>query len=152
LPIFPDDLPEGSPPEWPFDHRIELEPGIQPTVQRQFRVTEPDLKELRKQLDYLLEKKYHPPELLAICRPHTIHPQERRRWELINQLRRARLFSKIDLRGGYHQIRVVATDCYKTAFCTRYGSFVYVVMPLVLDERPGDFSDDHEPELQFACG
>ncbi|GJP47045.1 hypothetical protein CLOM_g6276 [Closterium sp. NIES-68] len=42
--------------------------------------------------------------------------------ELIDQLRGARYFSKIDLRGGYHRIRVFADDCHKTAFRIRYGS------------------------------
>ncbi|CAI7912500.1 unnamed protein product [Closterium sp. NIES-54] len=56
--IFPDDLPEGLPPQRAHDHRIELEPGAQPTVQRQFRLTQPELDELRKQLDYLLEIKF----------------------------------------------------------------------------------------------
>ncbi|GJP78276.1 hypothetical protein CLOP_g8600 [Closterium sp. NIES-67] len=51
--------------------------------------------------------------------------------ELIDQLRKARFFSKIDLRGGYHQIRVAAGDYYKTAFCTRYGSFEYIFSSLV---------------------
>ncbi|CAI7847055.1 unnamed protein product [Closterium sp. NIES-54] len=56
--IFPDDLPEGLPPQRAHDHRIELEPKAQPTIQRQFRLTQPELDELRKQLDYLLEKKF----------------------------------------------------------------------------------------------
>ncbi|CAI7868479.1 unnamed protein product, partial [Closterium sp. NIES-54] len=55
--IFSEDLLEGLPPQRAHDHRIELEPGAQPTVQRQFRLTQPELDELRKQLDYLLEKK-----------------------------------------------------------------------------------------------
>ncbi|GJP47225.1 hypothetical protein CLOM_g6439 [Closterium sp. NIES-68] len=52
--------------------------------------------------------------------------------ELIDQLRTARFFSKKYLRGGYHQIRVVARDCHSTAFCSRYRSFEYGVMPFGL--------------------
>ncbi|GJP55525.1 hypothetical protein CLOM_g14473 [Closterium sp. NIES-68] len=54
--IFPDDLPVGFPPERDHDHKIVLEPVAQPTVQTQWRLTQPELGELRRQLDNLLEK------------------------------------------------------------------------------------------------
>ncbi|CAI7850157.1 unnamed protein product [Closterium sp. NIES-53] len=59
--------------------------------------------------------------------------------ELIDQLRTARVFSKIDLRGGYHQIRVEPSNCANTTFRTRYRSFEYTVMPFGLTNAPATF-------------
>ncbi|GJP48710.1 hypothetical protein CLOM_g7991 [Closterium sp. NIES-68] len=59
--------------------------------------------------------------------------------DLIDQFRGARFFSKIDLRGDYHQLRVHDDDCYKTAFRTRYRSYEYMVMPFSLTNAPSTF-------------
>ncbi|GJP72004.1 hypothetical protein CLOP_g2781 [Closterium sp. NIES-67] len=159
--IFPDDLPAGLPPERPQDHKIDLEPGAQPTVRTQWRLTQ--LAELRSQLDYLLEKGFIQPSTSPFAAPILFTPKKDgglrmcidyralnrrtiksrypipRADNLLDQLRRARFFSKIDLRSGYHQIRVFADDYHKTAFRTRYGSYEYRVMPFGLTNAPSTF-------------
>ncbi|CAI7838091.1 unnamed protein product [Closterium sp. NIES-53] len=171
--FFPDDLPEGLPPQRAHDHRIELEHGAQPAVQRQFRLTQPDLDELRKQLDYMLEKKFIRPSSSPLAAPILFTPKKDEGFRmcinyralnrvtiksrypiprtagqvevtiksgaLIDQLRIARVFSKIDLHGGYHKIRVEPSYCAKTAFRTRYESFKYTVMPFGLTNSSATF-------------
>ncbi|GJP49384.1 hypothetical protein CLOM_g8601 [Closterium sp. NIES-68] len=149
--IFPDDLPAGLPPKRDHDHKIELEPGAQPTVRTQWRLTQPELDEIRRQLDYLLEKGLVRPSTSPFAAPILFTPKKdgglqmcidyralnrvtiKSRYpiphadERIDQIRGAKFFSKFDLRGGYHQIRVNEADCSKMVFRTRYGRYEYTL-------------------------
>ncbi|XP_070040665.1 uncharacterized protein [Nicotiana tomentosiformis] len=162
--VFPDELP-GIPPEREIDFSIDLLPGTQPISVPPYRMAPGKLKELKEQLKDLLEKGYIRPSTspwgapvlfvrkkdgsLRMCIDYrqlnkvTIknkYPLPRID-DLFDQLQGARCFSKIDLRSGYHQVRVREKDIPKTAFRTRYGHFEFLVMSFGLTNAPAVFMD-----------
>ena len=161
--VFPEELPSGLPPQRAVDHRIELEPGHPPPHRRHYRLSLAETTEMKKQLEELLEKGYIRPSKSPFGAPVLFVPKKdggyrmcidyralnaitvKNRYplpridELLDQLHGAKVFSKIDLRNGYHQIRIAPGDEEKTAFRTRYGHFEYTVMPFGLTNAPATF-------------
>ena len=162
--VFPDELP-GLPPRRVVDFGIELHPGTSPISMTPHRMAPVELQELRVQLQELLDKGFIRPstspwgapvlfakkkdKTLRLCIDYrqlnrvTIknrYPLSRID-DLFDQLRGARVYSKIDLRTGYHQLRVEETDIPKTAFRTRYGHFEFTVMPFGLTNALAAFMD-----------
>jgi hypothetical protein len=152
--IFPDDLP-GMPPERDIEFIIDLLPGTAPIAKRPYRMSVGELEELKKQVKELLDKQFIRPSsspygasvifmgkkdgTQSMCVDYralnevTIknkYPLPRIE-DLFDQLKGARVFSKIDLRSGYHQLRIRPADIAKTTFTTRYGLYEYIVMYLI---------------------
>jgi hypothetical protein len=160
--VFPDELP-GMPPDRDIEFAIELQPGKTPISKRHYRMPPAELAELKKQLQELLDKGFIRPstspwgcpalfvkkkdESLRLCidyRPLNAvtiknkYPLPRID-VLFDQLVGAKVFSKIDLRSGYHQIKIRASDIPKTAFSIRYGLYEYLVMSFGLTNAPAYF-------------
>ncbi|KAH0682737.1 hypothetical protein KY285_020250 [Solanum tuberosum] len=162
--VFPEDLP-GVPPEREIDFGIDLLQDTQPISIPPYIMAPAELKELKEQLKDLLDKGFIRPSIspwsapvlfvkkkdgsLRMCIDYrqlnkvTIknkYPIPRID-DLFDQLQGASHFSKIDLRSGYHQLRVRDRDIPKTAFRTRYGHYEFVVMSFGLTNAPAAFMD-----------
>ncbi|GJT10738.1 putative reverse transcriptase domain-containing protein, partial [Tanacetum coccineum] len=162
--VFPDDL-LGLPHVREVEFRIDLIPGASPVVRSPYRLAPSEMLELSNQLKELQEKGFIRPShspwgapvlfvkkkdgSMRMCIDYrelnklTIknrYPLPRID-DLFDQLQGACCFSKIDLRSGYHQLRVREEDIPKTAFRTRYGHFEFTVMPFGMTNAPAIFMD-----------
>ena len=162
--VFPDEL-LGLPSHKDVDFVIELHPGTPPISMTPHRMTPVELQELKVQLQELPDKCFirsstspwgtvvlfskKKDKTLQLCIDYrqlnkvTIknrYPLPRID-DLFDQLRGARVYSKIDLHTGYHQLRVREVDILKTTFRTRYGNFECTVMPFGLTISPAAFMD-----------
>jgi ribonuclease HI len=151
------------PPDREIEFVIDLIPGTSPIAKRPYRMAAPELAELKKQLRELQRSGFIRPssspwgapvlfvekkdKSLRMCVDYrslnevTIknkYPLPRID-ELFDQLKEAKYFSKVDLRLGYHQLKIRESDIPKTAFVTRYGQYEFTVMSFGLTNTPAYF-------------
>jgi hypothetical protein len=160
--VFPEEL-SGMPLDRDIEFLIELLPGTPPISKRRYRMPINELVELKKQLAELqakgfirpssspwgapvlfVEKKdgtqrmcvdYRSLNEVTIMNKYPLLRIE----DLFDQMNGASMFSKIDLRSGYHQFKIRESDIPKTAFHTRYGLYEYTVMSFGLTNAPAYF-------------
>ncbi|GJU17329.1 putative reverse transcriptase domain-containing protein [Tanacetum coccineum] len=162
--VFPEDLP-GLPQTRQVEFQIDLVPGAAPVARAPYRLAPSKMKELSEQLKELSDKGFIRPSSSPWGAPvlfvkkkdgsfwmcvdyrelNKLTVKNRyplpRIYNLFDQLQGSSVYSKIDLRSGYHQLRVREEDIPKTAFRTRYGHYEFQVMPFGLTNAPAVFMD-----------
>ncbi|GJU69738.1 putative reverse transcriptase domain-containing protein [Tanacetum coccineum] len=162
--VFPEDLP-GIPPTRQVEFQIDLMPGAAPVARAPYRLAPSEMKELSDQLKELSDKGFIRPSSSPWGAPVLFVKKKdgsfrmcidyrelnkltvKNRYplpridDLFDQLQGSSVYSKIDLRSGYHQLRVREEDIPKTAFRTRYGHYEFQVMPFSLTNAPVVFMD-----------
>ncbi|GJV09006.1 putative reverse transcriptase domain-containing protein [Tanacetum coccineum] len=162
--VFPEDL-SGLPSQRQVEFCIDLVPGVTPVAKSPYRLAPLEMQELFGQLQELQDKGFIRPSHSPWGEPMLFVKKNdgslrmcidyrelnklmiKNRYplpmidDLFDQLQGSRYFSKIDLRSGYHQLRVHEDDISKTAFRTRYGHFEFTVMPFRLTNTPAVFMD-----------
>jgi hypothetical protein len=155
--------PKGLPPRRTADHKIDLVPGSTPPARAPYRLSQPELDELRKQLQKQLDEGWIQPSSSPFAAPLLFVKKKsgelrmcvdyralnnitvKNKYplpligDLLDRLTGAKYFTSLDLRSGYHQVRISEGDVEKTAFTTRYGQFEYLVMPFGLTNAPSTF-------------
>ncbi|GJW76694.1 putative reverse transcriptase domain-containing protein [Tanacetum coccineum] len=162
--VFLEDLP-GLPPARPVEFQIDLIPGAAPVARAPYRLAPSEMKELSEQLQEIYDKGFIRPSFspwgapvmfvkkkdgsFKMCIDYrelnkltvkNCYPLPRID-DLFDQLQGSSIYSKIDLRSGYHQLRVREQDIPKMTFRTRYRHYEFQVMPFGLTNAPAVFMD-----------
>ena len=161
--VFQEELPAGLPPERPVDHEIETKENEKPPHRSLYQLSPMELKATKEYVEGLLRKgkirpsksPYGAPLFFVKNKDEPLRgvvdyralnritkrnnaplPRSDEMFDLIGE---AKVFSRMDLKTGFHQIRVREKDIEKTAFNTKYGQFEYLVMPMGLCNSPATF-------------
>ena len=160
--VFRSELPGGLPPERGVEHTIEVEKGSKPPHRPLYQLSPAELKACKEYVEDLLKKgkirrsrsPYDAPlffvkeddKLRGVVDYRALNRITKknnapipRSDEMFDRIGGARVFSRLDLKTGFHQIRMRAEDIEKTAFNTKYGQFEYLVMPMGVCNSPATF-------------